>query len=151
MIRNNDLLSKYPDAVKVRMVKGYVAPSDSDIGISWDIVGEVSYPLRAWSEIPTRKPRNRFYLEYILTIYKSKMKFDHGGYSEFRHVEYMLPNGTVIYTNDCGAGDSQCRKDETNDVIKLFNQHRYNGMEVIQIRKKKITSKPKRKTCRCKK
>lgn len=157
MIRRTDLLSLYPDAVKVKSTRGFVVPSDSEVGISWDIADQIYYPSRSYhQQESTKRPRVKLYLEYIVTEYKSKMKFNRDGYAEFNRNEYFLPTGEPVFIGDCGAVDSGCRRNITKEVIKIHRLYFSRGHHEAshnheELLREKKSDKPKVKKCRCKK
>lgn len=178
MITENNILGRLDNPIKVRMDKGFYTPSDSDIGISLEMIGSIYYPLesRRWAQaIPSRKPRSKFYLEVTFTLYKANPT----SREMITRAEYRLPSGELAYVADCQDTDQPCERKWLLRAFEIFKQHsgaklnetplkqlyeresyednrvifipKLSRDDVIQLRKKSKSTKPKRKTCSCKK
>lgn len=173
MIIEANILGRLDNPVKVQMRKGYYIPSDSDVGISLEMIGEIHYPLesRRWEQkISTRKPRCKFYLEVTFTVYK----MNPSSHDLVTRTEYRLPNGELVYVGDCEEHNTPCSRKRFLRAFELFKQYskskRLNEeplkvlykrdlnedscakslSNIDQLRKKKST-KPKQKRCSYKK
>jgi len=140
-----DILSSHPDAKLFYIANGVVFKCNSAVGLCWETKDkvEVNYKWILPRELKPIKPRAKFHLIYIASHYK----MEHGG--GFTRTEYYLPNGDLIYTNDCSEGHGGCNRREMNTVIDLFKEYsqQYRIKKVMSSQIKRKTSK---KGCGCK-
>lgn len=140
-IQGDDILSNYPDAELQSMTKGYVHKCDSQSGICFDILEtKYAYDGQIRGDFPKRKSRAKYYFTYIVQRFRE----DPESMTEFRRSEYYLPDGTLIFSNDCFAGHSHCSHMETMKVAELFDQYRSSEFRRKKSVKPKMVRKPKK-------
>jgi hypothetical protein len=117
-MRGEDILSTEPNAKLVSITVGYVSKCDSSSGICFNIVDQKYGSSGVHGTFLKFKPRLKFHFDYISKHYRN----DH--MNEFSRIECYLPNGEMVFVNDCHSGHGHCSHLETMRIAELFNKYR---------------------------